>query len=149
MGFTLAHDDGQLPDNIDAADVILVGVSRTSKTPTAIYLANRGIKTANVPIVPGCPIPDELMSATKPLVVGLTKDPERLVQVRRNRLRMIGEGVKDGDYVDLERVREEIAIARRLCQRYSWPIIDVTRRSIEETAATVMNYLARHREMVS
>lgn len=149
MGFTLAHDDGQLPDNIDSADVILVGVSRTSKTPTSIYLANRGIKTANVPIVPGCPIPTELLAASRPLVVGLTKDPERLVQVRRNRLRMIGEGVKDGDYVDLERVREEIAIARKLCQRHGWPIIDVTRRSIEETAATVMNYLARHREMVS
>ncbi len=146
MSFTIAHDDGQSPETIDAADVVLVGVSRTSKTPTSIYLANRGVKTANIPIVPHLPLPAELFATRRPLIVALTEDPERLVQVRRNRLRMFGDQDRDGDYVDPERVREEIAIARKLCRRHGWPIIDVTRRSIEETAATVLNYLARHRE---
>ncbi len=145
MNFALAHDDGQLQDGLAKADVVLVGVSRTSKTPTCLYLANRGIKTANVPVVPGCPLPPQLQAMPKTLVIGLTKDPERLVQVRRNRLRMIAEGHDDTDYVDLDSVREEVAFARKLCRQNSWPIIDVTRRSIEETAATVMNLYARHR----
>jgi regulator of PEP synthase PpsR (kinase-PPPase family) len=139
MNFALSHDDGQLAHELDNADVIIVGVSRTSKTPTCIYLANRGIKAANVPVVPG------LLSVKRPLVVGLTEDPARLVQVRRNRLRMIAEGQSGTDYVDLESVREELAFARKLYNQNKWPIIDVTRRSIEETAATIMSHYARHR----
>lgn len=144
MNFTLAHDDGQVAQDLDKADVVLIGVSRTSKTPTCIYLANRGIKAANVPIVPGCPLPETLLSAKQPLVIGLMTDPARLVQVRRNRLRMIAVGHDETDYVDLESVREEVAFARKLCQQNNWPIIDVTRRSIEETAATIMSHYARH-----
>ena len=146
MNYVLTHDDGQCGAELNQADVVLVGVSRTSKTPTCIYLANRGIKAANVPIVPGCPLPDELLDLTRPLVVGLTKEPARLVQLRRNRLRMISQGGEETDYTDLESVREEVAMARRLCGKYGWPVIDVTRRSIEETAATILNYYTRHTE---
>ncbi|MGH6949217.1 MAG: pyruvate, water dikinase regulatory protein [Kiloniellales bacterium] len=145
MNFALAHDDGQLGSDLSSADVILVGVSRTSKTPTCIYLANRGIKAANVPVVPGCPLPEELLRAERPLIVGLTNDPARLVQVRRNRLRMISEEATETDYVDLEAVRAEVAFARKLCNDHNWPVIDVSRRSIEETAATILSHYARHR----
>ncbi len=144
MTFALAHDDGQSARNYDEADVILVGVSRTSKTPTCIYLANRGIKAANVPIVPGCPVPPELMQARHPLVVGLTKDPSQLIQIRRNRLRLLAQDDRT-DYVDPESVREEVAQARRLCAEHSWPVLDVTRRSIEETAAAIIQLLGEHR----
>ena len=146
MNFALAHDDGQLPGDLDAADIVLVGVSRTSKTPTCIYLANRGIKAANIPVVPGCPLPEELLNSARPLVVGLTKDPESLIQVRKNRLRMISQDEGETDYVDVDAVRDEVTAARRLCNQQNWPIIDVTRRSIEETAATVMSYYARRIE---
>jgi regulator of PEP synthase PpsR (kinase-PPPase family) len=146
MNYALTHDDGQAGAELNQADIVLVGVSRTSKTPTCIYLANRGIKAANVPVVPGCPLPDELLDLTRPLVVGLTKDPARLVQLRRNRLRMISENGQDSDYTDLESVRHEVAQARRLCSKHGWPVIDVTRRSIEETAATIMNHYMRHTE---
>lgn len=135
--YVLAHDDGQSPRDLNEADVVLVGVSRTTKTPTCIYLANRGIKAANVPLVPGCPLPAELITATKPLIVGLTKDPARLVQVRRNRLRILKQE-EATNYIDLESVKKEIGAARRVFARYKWPVIDVTRRSIEEVAAAVM-----------
>ncbi len=144
MSFALSHDDGQASWDYDAADVILVGVSRTSKTPTCIYLANRGIKAANVPVVPGCPLPPELLTVRRPLVVGLTKDPGRLVQVRRNRLRLLSQD-DSTEYVDPEKVRQEVAAARRLCGDNGWPVIDVSRRSIEETAATIIQLLGRHR----
>jgi hypothetical protein len=144
MGFALSHDDGQSSHSYDEADVILVGVSRTSKTPTCIYLANRGIKAANVPVVPGCPLPAELTQVRKPLIVGLTKDATQLVQVRRNRLNMLSHA-EDTDYVDPEVVRQEVAMARRLCTQHGWPVIDVSRRSIEETAATIIQLLSRHR----
>jgi len=144
MTFALAHDDGQSARSYEEADVILVGVSRTSKTPTCIYLANRGIKAANVPIVPGCPLPEELLAARKPLIVGLTKDPTQLVQVRRNRLRLLGQD-EQTNYVDPESVREEIAQARRFCAEHRWPMLDVTRRSIEETAASIIQLLSEHR----
>ncbi len=144
MNFALSHDDGQIPGEIDKADVILVGVSRTSKTPTCIYLANRGLKAANVPVVPNCPLPDTLLESKQTFIVGLTTDPARLVQVRRNRLHMIAQGQDDTDYVDLVSVREEVAFARKLYQQHNWPVIDVTRRSIEETAATIMNLYAEH-----
>jgi hypothetical protein len=145
MNYTLSHDDGQSTARLEDADVILVGVSRTSKTPTCIYLANRGVKAANIPYVPGIPLPEDLFRVSKPLVVGLTKDPQRLVQVRRQRLNMLPEQAAETDYVDLEQVREEVQEARRLFARRGWPVIDVTRRSIEETAATIMTYHSRHR----
>lgn len=144
MNFALTHDDGQSAWNYDEADVILIGVSRSSKTPTSIYLANRGIKAANVPIVPNCPLPPELFEVKKPLIVGLTKDASQLVQIRKNRLQMIAQS-EETDYVDPTRVREEVAQARRLCTEHHWQVIDVTRRSIEETAATILQMLEKHR----
>jgi regulator of PEP synthase PpsR (kinase-PPPase family) len=142
MTFALNHDDGQSTWAINDADVVLVGVSRTSKTPTCIYLANRGIKAANVPVVPAVPLPPELFQATRPLIVGLTTDPDRLIQIRRNRLSSLHQE-QSTDYVDLEAVRLEVATARRLCTEHAWPLIDVTRRSIEETAAAILKLLAR------
>src|SRR5512140_3929896 len=112
LNYTMMHDDGQHVEGLEEADVVLVGVSRTSKTPTSIYLANRGIRAANVPIVPGCPMPPELFTVKRPLVVGLTKDASQLVQIRRNRLQMIAQD-DDTDYVDIAAVREEVAMARR------------------------------------
>ncbi len=144
MNFTLMHDDGQLPADIDEAEVVLIGVSRTSKTPTAIYLANRGVKTANVPLVPGIPLPPAVERARKPLIVGLVASPERIVQIRQNRLLSL-RADDDTDYVDRERVAEEIAHSRRLCARHHWPMIDVTRRSIEETAAAILDLYREHR----
>jgi regulator of PEP synthase PpsR (kinase-PPPase family) len=142
MNYAFAHDDGQAAWGLNDADVVLVGVSRTSKTPTCIYLANRGIKAANVPFVPHMALPEELFAATKPMIVGLTNDPERLVQVRRNRLTTLHHNDKT-EYTDLEQVREEVALARRLFLEKKWPVIDMTRRSIEETAAAVLKLLAR------
>jgi regulator of PEP synthase PpsR (kinase-PPPase family) len=144
MNFTLLHDDGQLPDDLEEADVLLVGVSRTSKTPTSIYLANRGLKTANVPLIPGMPVPPKLETVTKPLVVGLVASPERIVQIRQNRLLSL-RADDDTSYVDRNAVAEEIAYSRRLCARHNWPIIDVTRRSIEETAAAILDLYRDHR----
>lgn len=144
MQFVLSHDDGQATWDLDHADVVLVGVSRTSKTPTCIYLANRGIKAANVPIVPGVALPHELVEVRHPLVVGLTKDPVRLVQIRRNRLRTLNES-ENTDYADLETVKHELAAARRLFTEHRWPVIDVTRRSIEETAAAILQLYADRR----
>lgn len=139
MQFVLSHDDGQALHDIDSADVILTGVSRTSKTPTCVYLANRGgLKAANVPFIVNQAFPAEVLLAKKSLIVGLTTSPERLVQVRRNRLRQMNEsGVES--YIDLEAVRDELNKARHFFTRKSWPIIDVTRRSIEETAAAVLS----------
>ena len=144
MHFALSHDDGQSTWDLNAADVVLVGVSRTSKTPTSIYLANRGIKTANVPFVPGVALPPELFKLDNPLVVGLTKDPRRLVEIRRQRLRLLDQD-ENTDYVDLEMVSKEINEARRVFAKYEWPVINVTRKSIEETAANVIQLLGRRR----
>jgi len=144
MNFTLLHDDGHLPDDLDEADVILVGVSRTSKTPTAVYLANRGLKTANFPLVPGMPLPAKLEAAKKALIVGLVATPERIVQIRQNRLLSLNAD-DDTSYVDREAVAEEIAASRRLFARHGWPVIDVTRRSIEETAAAIIDLYRDHR----
>jgi hypothetical protein len=142
MTFALNHDDGQSSWGLDAADVCLVGVSRTSKTPTCLYLANRSIKAANVPFVPGVPLPAELLAAKRPLIVGLTNDPERLIQLRRNRLDVLHHDHSTG-YTDIEAVRSEVREARRVFVEKRWPVIDVTRRSIEETAAAIMKLLAR------
>jgi len=145
MTFAMNHDDGQSAWGLNDADVILVGVSRTSKTPTCIYLANRGIKAANVPIVPGATLPPELFAADKPLIVALTNDPERLIQVRENRLSSLHQTDQRTDYTDLDAVRDEVQHARRLFTERRWPVIDVTRRSIEETAAAILKLLARRR----
>ncbi len=142
LNFTMAHDDGQQTHNLNEADVILVGVSRTSKTPTCIYLANRGIKAANVPVVADVPLPPELEQVTNPLVVGLTVGKNRLVQIRRNRLLSL-KADTETRYVDDEEVRKEIVYAQRLFEKHKWPTIDVSRRSIEETAAAVLNLLSQ------
>jgi regulator of PEP synthase PpsR (kinase-PPPase family) len=142
MTFAINHDDGQSTWGIDDSDVCLVGVSRTSKTPTCLYLANRGIKASNVPFVPGVPLPADLLTATKPLVVGLTNDPERLIHLRRNRLSMLDHN-GETDYTDIAAVRTEVREARRVFAERHWPVIDVTRRSIEETAAAIYKLLAR------
>ena len=145
LNYTMLHDDGQHYDDLEQADVVLVGVSRTSKTPTSIYLANRGVKTANIPLVPGVPSPPNLESLLQPLVVGLTATPERIVQIRQNRLLGLRAEHDADQYIDRQAVASEIAAARKLCARHNWPIIDVTRRSIEETAAEVMALLAERR----
>lgn len=146
MNFTLAHDDGQLATDLSAADVVLIGVSRTSKTPTCIYLANRGVRAANVPIVPNVPLPDALSTLSGPLIIGLTKDPARLVDLRRHRLRLLSERHNHASYADYEAVKEEVANARRLFSKNKWPVIDVTRRSIEETAASILTLYQNHRQ---
>ncbi len=147
MHYVLAHDDGQAQPGMAEADVVLVGVSRSSKTPTCFYLANRGIKAANVPLVPNLPEPDGLDAVHCP-VIGLTLDAEALIEIRRHRLKLIAAGNSTGivrqsgtEYIDEEAVKAELLWARRLCNRHGWPVIDVTRRSIEETAATVLQLM--------
>ncbi len=145
LNYTMMHDDGQLIDEFEDADVVLVGVSRTSKTPTSIYLANRGVKTGNYPLVPNVPVPTALENLSKPLVVGLYASPERIVQIRQNRLLGLNAHRDDDQYIDRQAVAEEIASSRRLASKHNWPLIDVTRRSIEETAAMIMALLAERR----
>jgi [pyruvate, water dikinase]-phosphate phosphotransferase / [pyruvate, water dikinase] kinase len=140
LNFSMAHDDGRLPEDLNQADIIILGISRTSKTPTSIYLAQRGYKTANLPLVPGIEIPTALSGPHKAFVVGLVASPERIAEVRRNRVRLLSERNLDG-YVDRGQIAHEIAHSRRLCARHGWPMIDVTRRSIEETAATIIKLL--------
>jgi regulator of PEP synthase PpsR (kinase-PPPase family) len=137
LNFTMMHDDGHLPQNLNDADIVLVGISRTSKTPTSIYLANRGFKTANVPLVPGVPTPPELEMPTRAFVVGLVASADRIAQVRQNRIIEQAHNHLE-DYVDREAIAAEIAQTRQLCAKHGWPIIDVTRRSIEETAAAII-----------
>jgi regulator of PEP synthase PpsR (kinase-PPPase family) len=141
LSYALGHDDGQGGQDLRSADVVLVGVSRTSKTPTCIYLAHRGVRAANVPLVSPSEPPAVLATLKGVPVVGLTLSPDRLVQIRRNRLRSLNEG-RDNSYVDIDMVRAEIVAARRLFERQGWPVIDVTRRSVEETAAAVINILS-------
>ncbi|HUT49330.1 MAG TPA: pyruvate, water dikinase regulatory protein [Alphaproteobacteria bacterium] len=151
INYVMTHDDGQAASDFSEADVVLVGVSRTSKTPTCFYLANRGIKAANVPIVPGAPLPEALTATTgdsknDTMIVALTEDPMRLVQIRRNRMRIMNQGDETA-YTDIEEVKAEVAAARRLFTEQGWPTIDVTRRSIEETAAEIMQLMhQRERE---
>ena len=137
--YTMAHDDGQGVEEWNDADILLLGVSRTSKTPTSIYLANRGYKTANYPLVPNRP-PPQLFELTKPFVVGLTTTPQRLIEVRRNRLLSLAQ-TPSTDYVDVEKIKREVAAARRLFADNGWPVIDVTRKAIEETAAAVIKLM--------
>jgi regulator of PEP synthase PpsR (kinase-PPPase family) len=144
LNYTMLHDDGQGVENYEEADVLLIGVSRSSKTPTSIYLANRGIKTANIPLVPHVQLPERIMAIRNPLIVGLLASPERIVQIRQNRLEALNADA-DSPYVDRQAVAEEVAQSRRLFARQGWPIIDVTRRSIEETAAAIIDLLKAHR----
>ena len=143
--FTIAHDDGINAQNWEEADIVLAGVSRTSKTPTSIYLANRGYKTANIPIVPEAPPPPILFQLKHPMVIGLVTSAERLIQVRRNRLLSLNQS-PDTDYVNEDKVRAEVAHARRMFADNGWPVLDVTRRSIEESAAAIIN-LFNEREL--
>ena len=143
--YTIAHDDGQLAEEWEEADILLAGVSRSSKTPTSIYLANRGFKTANIPLVPESPPPANLYTLQKPLVVGLTASPDRQIQIRRNRLIHLG-SQEPTDYVDPDAVARETAFARRIFADNDWPVIDVTRRSIEETAAAIINLHQKRQE---
>ncbi|MDN2567389.1 kinase/pyrophosphorylase [Aquibium sp. A9E412] len=144
LNFTMEHDDGQLPQDLSEADIVLIGISRTSKTPTSIYLANRGIKTANVPIVAGVPLPESLEKAEGPLIVGLIASAERIALVRQNRV-LGAAGYDAGSYTDRAAIAAELAYARQICTRNGWPTIDVTRRSIEETAAAIMALRAKKR----
>ncbi len=145
LNFSMLHDDGQHVEGLEDADVVLVGVSRTSKTPTSIYLANRGVKTGNVALVPGVPLAPQVEKLTRPLVVGLYASPERIVQIRENRLLGLRAHRDDDRYIDKTAVAEEVAYSRRLCAKNNWASIDVTRRSIEETAAAVMRLLTERR----
>ncbi|MHA1189651.1 MAG: pyruvate, water dikinase regulatory protein [Alphaproteobacteria bacterium] len=145
LNFTLTHDDGALPDDINEADVVIVGVSRTSKTPTSIYLANRGVKTTNMPLVPGVEIPPQIAQATMPLVIGLIASPDRIVQIRQHRVLAMNADERIDAYTDRTAVTEELALSRKLCARHGWPVIDVTRRSIEETAAAILTLLAQRK----
>ena len=148
MNYVMSHDDGQVSKDLENADIVLLGVSRTSKTPTCIYLANRGYKAANIPIVPEVPLPGILFQLKRPLIVGLTESAERLVQLRRNRLRMLNES-EDTGYADPERIKAELAFARKICLQNKWPILDVTRRSIEETAAAILQLYDRRAGRIS
>jgi regulator of PEP synthase PpsR (kinase-PPPase family) len=145
LNYTMMHDDGQQADDLEDADVLLIGVSRTSKTPTSIYLANRGVKAANIPLVPEVPLPPGIETLKRPLVVGLYATPERIVQIRQNRLLGLKAHRDDDKYIDQQAVAEEVSASRRLCARHNWPLIDVTRRSIEETAAAVLALLTERR----
>jgi regulator of PEP synthase PpsR (kinase-PPPase family) len=147
LNYALAHDDGQGGQDLERADVVLVGVSRTSKTPTCIYLAHRGVRAANVPLVPSAEVPQRLRDLKGIPVVGLTVSPDRLIDIRRNRLKSLNEQ-RESTYVDADAVRHEIIQARRLFERQGWPVIDVTRRSVEETAAAVINILSAGRGQV-
>ncbi len=138
--YTMAHDDGKKVDDINDADVILLGVSRTSKTPTSIYLANRGYKTVNVPLILEQKIPEGLSSNNKSCIIGLVADPERLADIRRNRVAIMKDH-KLKDYTDLTFIKDEVENSKKLFKRNNWPIIDVTRRSVEETAASILKII--------
>jgi regulator of PEP synthase PpsR (kinase-PPPase family) len=143
LNFTMSHDDGQNAAELEKADVVLIGISRTSKTPTSIYLAQRGIKTANIPIVPAVAVPQSLLEVRRPLVVGLIASAERIAQIRRHRLLTLKEN-RETAYADPRQITGEILHMKKLCAERNWPVIDVTRRSVEETAAAVINLLGEH-----
>ena len=138
--FTMTHDDGKKLDDINSADVILLGVSRTSKTPTSIYLANRGYKTVNVPLVPNQKIPNGLELNTKSCIIGLVADPERLADIRRNRVAIMKDHTLK-EYTDLKFISDEVEKSKKLFKKNNWPVIDVTRKSVEETAASILKII--------
>jgi len=138
LNYTMMHDDGQIWDDLESADIVLLGISRTSKTPTCIYLANRGIKAANIPLVPQIPLPSHVKELKKPLIVGLVASAERIQQIRKNRILSLNSEGYNESYIDRKEIAREITMARRLCSENNWPLIDVTRRSVEETAAEIL-----------
>lgn len=151
IDYAMRHDDGKTLKGLSEADVILVGVSRTSKTPTSVFLARRGIKVANIPLVPGVEVPSKKLELEGPMYVGLTAAPNRLVQIRRNRLHADDKEKKpayvdDNEYLDEEKIEEEVRKARRMFSKNSWPVIDVTKKSVEETAAEIMTHLQNHQD---
>lgn len=148
VDFALTYDDGQSLEGLEEADVILVGVSRTSKTPTCIFLARRGVKAANIPLVPSVPFPEQIAEFKDPLFIGLTESPKRLENLRRSRLQADGDNknYEGNEYLDLDQIEDEIRNARRLFTKHKWPVIDVTRKSVEETTAEIYSLLLRHRE---
>ncbi len=155
IDFAMRHDDGKKLSDLNEADVILVGVSRTSKTPTSVFLARRGIKAANIPLVPGVDVPPEKFELNNPFYVGLTASPDRLMQIRRSRLKADHPNEKakfqENAYLDFDKIEEEVRNARRLFSKHGWPVIDVTKRSIEETAAEILalhqSYLEKKNEL--
>jgi hypothetical protein len=148
INYALAHDDGQAHWELEESDIVLVGPSRTSKSPTCVYLAYKGYKSANIPFVLGCPLPPSLETLKKPLIVGLTISPDRLQQIRKTRLQSLKqEG--ETNYIDMEHMQEEVAESRKLYNKYRWPVIDVTKRSVEETAATIVQYLKKHQDKMA
>ena len=142
INFALEHDDGQATWELEQSDIVIVGPSRTSKSPTCVYLAYRGYKAANVPYVPNCPLPDNLMGLKQPLVVGLTIGEERLIDIRTTRMAAMNHEART-DYINEERVHEEIEASKKLFRAQGWPVIDVTRRSVEETATLIIQYRQR------
>ena len=142
LDYTLSHDDGQMVWDLESADIVLVGVSRTSKTPTCMYLANRGVKAANVPLVPTTDPPKELLVLKKPLVVGLIASPERLAQIRASRIGELNATGSVKEYSDIDAIRQEVLQAKRLYAKNRWPVIDVTRKSVEETSAAILTKLS-------
>ncbi|ODN72129.1 putative pyruvate, phosphate dikinase regulatory protein [Methylobrevis pamukkalensis] len=145
LNYTMAHDDGQLPEDIETADVVIIGISRTSKTPTSMYLAIRGLKVTNLPLVPGMALPDAVTKARRPLIVGLIASAESILHIRQNRLLALGAASQPSTYVDRAAIAREVAQSRRLFVEQGWPVIDVTRRSIEETAAAILALHHQHR----
>ncbi len=135
--FTMKHDDGKDLNDVEESDIVILGVSRTSKTPTSIYLANRGYKTTNIPLINENSVPKSLKNNKKLCVVGLTTDPERLIDLRKNRLKSLRENEKN-DYTNLKKITEEVKQAKKTFKKYNWPVIDVTRKSVEETAASII-----------
>ncbi len=149
IDFTMRHDDGKKLEDLKEADIILVGVSRTSKTPTSVFLARRGMKVANIPLAPGVEVPKAKFELKGPMYVGLTAAPDRLVHIRRSRLRADGpdsKALEENTYLDQEKIEDEIRNARKLFSKYDWPVIDVTKRSVEETAAEIMAYYQSYQE---
>ncbi len=145
IDFTLTHDDGQAHWELEEADIVLVGVSRTSKSPTCVYLANRGYKAANVPFVANCPLPESLLNLKQPLIIGLTISLDRLLEIRRSRLLALRQE-EETNYIDMDAVEAEIDASKKLYRQYGWPMIDVTRRSVEETAAMIIQHRQRQLE---
>ncbi len=144
LNFTMLHDDGVVPENVEEADVILLGISRTSKTPTSIYLANRGVKTANIPLVPGMVLPDKVITAKNPLIVTLVASTDRIQQVRQNRLLELNASAHSASYADRASIAEELVNARKLSTKHDWPLVDVSRKSIEEASARILALLEQH-----
>ena len=144
LNFTMLHDDGVIPENVEEADVILLGISRTSKTPTSIYLANRGIKTANIPLVLGMVLPDKVINAKRPLIVTLVASTDRIQQVRQNRLLELNASTHSASYADRASIAEELVNARKLSAKHGWPLVDVSRKSIEEASARILALHGEH-----